>query len=64
MSWADCVGSQLTLEKTGARNEKEHCQVHTTSGHMRQNPCLADPVFLTSSQTKEKTKMHDIKVHP
>lgn len=72
-SWADCVGPQLTLEKTGARNEKEHFQVRPTSGHARQNPCSVDPVFLTSSQPKdllwevephtEKTKMHDIKVH-
>lgn len=32
-SWADCAGSQLTLEKTGSRNGKEYFQVHTTSGH-------------------------------
>lgn len=23
-SWADCAGPQLTLERTGARNEREH----------------------------------------
>lgn len=50
--WADHTGPQLTLGKTGARSEKEHSQVGTTSGQVRQRPCFLEPAFLTSSQAK------------